>query len=567
MDSQVILVDSNSKPEPELAVPDPVFCVTTILDFDCDMMISTNATTSNNGIKLNDANENPAVSIEGSLTEILDVLKGPATVEELGKDDNSKFCATYKKFSTEYDDDDFLGRASEDMGIILTFAGRLSAVNSTFVGMRSNPGDTSNVLHLIQIIVNGPNSAPDINTVSSSTGFSSSTVWVQKLAYFSLAFRVLAALRTRDSRIARHKEADDARRVSIQTVWRAFLVLIQISFLLIGLSLSAHMRARQTTMSSVIISTKTFNILLEYSVYPALRSMTSHFWKYVPCLQFLFAIAVIFQVDATRCPDQIGGVDELSPTFFSSMEADIDTSVLSTLPNEWCTPHSSVDALLARLSSLLRFGCYYTSITGAMRTTATDILETYANLLPTPLLLQNTCRRATVRLATHPKSHPLYKSLRRAPKRYVAPLLHRLTRRFAIDPWEIKTLTPARRPLTSVNQHKTHIAPSKHQAIQEHAQVQDIIQVYCDGSGHQGGIGAAAILFRAGCHPRTLCFYLGTDDEQTVYEAEAVGLSLAAELIATEDLVFPISICIDNQVAIQSGEGFRLVSGVFIPRP
>ncbi|KAG2030452.1 hypothetical protein BDR03DRAFT_1017092 [Suillus americanus] len=106
---------------------------------------------------------------------MLDVLKGSATVEELGKDDNSKFCATYEKISTEYDDDDFLGRASDDMGIILTFAGILSLVNSTF------------------IIVNGPNSAPDINTASSSTGFSSSTVWVQKLAYVSLAFRVLAA--------------------------------------------------------------------------------------------------------------------------------------------------------------------------------------------------------------------------------------------------------------------------------------------------------------------------------------------------------------------------------------
>jgi hypothetical protein len=55
-----------------------------------------------------------------SLEQILDVLKGSTIAEERGKDDNSKFWATYKKVSTEYDDD-FLGRANDDMGIILTF--------------------------------------------------------------------------------------------------------------------------------------------------------------------------------------------------------------------------------------------------------------------------------------------------------------------------------------------------------------------------------------------------------------------------------------------------------------
>ncbi|KAG1838916.1 hypothetical protein DFJ58DRAFT_622235, partial [Suillus subalutaceus] len=111
------------------------------------------------------------------------------------KDVSSKFWATYKKVSNEYDDD-FLGRANDDMGIILTFAGLFSAVNSTFiVGMQPDPGETTNALlvQLIQITVNGPNSAPDISDLSSSTQYSSSNVWVQTLAYASLAFSVLAA--------------------------------------------------------------------------------------------------------------------------------------------------------------------------------------------------------------------------------------------------------------------------------------------------------------------------------------------------------------------------------------
>ncbi|KAG2134180.1 uncharacterized protein EDB93DRAFT_1092905, partial [Suillus bovinus] len=64
-----------------------------------------------------------------------------------------------------------------------------SAVNSTFiVEMQLDPGDTTHtlVLKLIQIIVNGPNSAPNINTLSSSTGFLSSMVWMQSLSCASV---------------------------------------------------------------------------------------------------------------------------------------------------------------------------------------------------------------------------------------------------------------------------------------------------------------------------------------------------------------------------------------------
>ncbi|KAG2159464.1 uncharacterized protein EDB93DRAFT_1074956 [Suillus bovinus] len=121
-----------------------------------------------------------------TLGHVLDVLKGSAIAEERGKDDNSKFRATYKKVSTEYDDD-FLERANDDIAIILTFAGLFSAVNSTFiVGMQPDPGDTTNVLllYLIQLNVDGPNSLPNVNTLSSSTDLDANAC---------LAFSVLAA--------------------------------------------------------------------------------------------------------------------------------------------------------------------------------------------------------------------------------------------------------------------------------------------------------------------------------------------------------------------------------------
>ncbi|KAG2359756.1 WD40-repeat-containing domain protein [Suillus spraguei] len=53
------------------------------------------------------------------------------------------------------------------------------------------------------------------------------------------------------------------------------------------------------------------------------------------------------EADATQCPHQFGGVDELSPAFFASMEANVDSSPLDGV-------HSSVNPLLARLSSFLQ---------------------------------------------------------------------------------------------------------------------------------------------------------------------------------------------------------------------
>ncbi|KAJ8585608.1 hypothetical protein M405DRAFT_796607 [Rhizopogon salebrosus TDB-379] len=71
------------------------------------------------------ANEKPterglAENMLNTLEQIHDVLRGSTIAEERGKDVQSKFWATYKRVSNEYDDD-FLERANDDMAIILTF--------------------------------------------------------------------------------------------------------------------------------------------------------------------------------------------------------------------------------------------------------------------------------------------------------------------------------------------------------------------------------------------------------------------------------------------------------------
>jgi len=61
--------------------------------------------------------------------------------------------------------------------------------------------------------------------------------------------------------------------------------------------------------------------------------------------------------------------------------------------------------------------------------------------------------------------------------------------------------------------------------------IQADVRVYSDGSGMDGDIGAATVLYRNGEMKAILKRHLGSEDRHTVFEAEVVGLSLAAELI------------------------------------
>ncbi|OAX32057.1 hypothetical protein K503DRAFT_22704, partial [Rhizopogon vinicolor AM-OR11-026] len=142
--------------------------------------------------------------------------------------------------------------------------------------------------------------------------------------------------------------------------------------------------------------------------------------------------------------------------------------------------------------------------------------------------------------------------------------LHRLCHRFVIVPDEIETLIPARRPPCTKNPWTTHIAASKEEAIKEHEQLTDTIQVYSDSSGYKGQICAAANPIPSGGGAKD---HLGTDKEHTVFETEEVGLTLAAtsKLIATEPrLIFPLSISIDNQASIQAGESLYTRPGSYL---
>jgi ribonuclease HI/endonuclease/exonuclease/phosphatase family metal-dependent hydrolase len=203
--------------------------------------------------------------------------------------------------------------------------------------------------------------------------------------------------------------------------------------------------------------------------------------------------------------------------------------------------------LVARLTTIQRRAAI--AITGAMRSTATDVLNVHANLLPVPVLIDHLRARAALRLATLPKSHPLFphvrKAARRPVKRHRAPL-HGLFEAFGIAPDEIETVDhrkARRRKITGI---RTKIARTREAAVEMDGEDSAAIQIYTDGSGIGGKVGAAAVLYRNGRKIRSVRYHLGSERDHTVPEAEAVAFILALELLGKEKRVRRASLAADN---------------------
>ena len=56
-------------------------------------------------------------------------------------------------------------------------------------------------------------------------------------------------------------------------------------------------------------------------------------------------------------------------------------------------------------------------------------------------------------------------------------------------------------------------------------------KVYCDGSSFEGGVGAAALLYKNNRLIKISKAHLGTSSEHTVYKAKLVGILLVHNLL------------------------------------
>jgi ribonuclease HI len=163
-------------------------------------------------------------------------------------------------------------------------------------------------------------------------------------------------------------------------------------------------------------------------------------------------------------------------------------------------------------------------------------MDVLTNLLPVDLLFHKVLFRAAVHVASLPTTHPLHSLSRKAACRYVkrhkSPL-HKLFYTAKIDPSTIETINATRRRPNYIPSFSSHIEDSKIDAL-VNAYLNHTnrdISVFSDGSGFEGGIGAAAVLYVNGTVSSTLRYHLGSEKQHTVYEAEIVGLTLSLHLL------------------------------------
>src|SRR6266481_8557687 len=79
---------------------------------------------------------------------------------------------------------------------------------------------------------------------------------------------------------------------------------------------------------------------------------------------------------------------------------------------------------------------------------------------------------------------------------------------------------------------------------------EDEVQLFSDGSGQEGKVGAAAVMCKWGQRDKILRYSLGTLTEHTVFEAEAVGVLMALHLLRSEWGIRRATIHLDNQAVL-----------------
>jgi len=211
------------------------------------------------------------------------------------------------------------------------------------------------------------------------------------------------------------------------------------------------------------------------------------------------------------------------------------------------------------------------AVTGSLRTTPTDLLDAHAGILPMDLALSKACHRATVRMLTLPATHPLHQMIKQArrtlPRKHLSPI-DILLARFKLKEVRMETITPVVDNLYQVLQYKTRISATREGSIEEEALDKSDFKVFSDSSGQEGGIGAAAVIYRRGSsQPLShLKAYLGPPTKHNTYEGEAVGGLLGCHLIqnTVETSFKTVSLYINNQSLIKAAPRPRASSGQYL---
>ena len=205
--------------------------------------------------------------------------------------------------------------------------------------------------------------------------------------------------------------------------------------------------------------------------------------------------------------------------------------------------------------------------TGALNTTATDFMEMHAHVPTFKALLKDKLHREAMRLACLPETHPLYKSVCKVARRYVkrhrAPI-HEILHAFNLNPLKMEKISPVSRGPKWAPRHKMHIQSDESKAIEKLDNLLDEVQIFTDRSRIDGGVGAAAMLYKEGKEIKSLHKHLGPEEHHMVFEAELVGILMGTHLALKEKLVCGITICVDNQAAISTTTIVKQMAGQYL---
>ena len=213
------------------------------------------------------------------------------------------------------------------------------------------------------------------------------------------------------------------------------------------------------------------------------------------------------------------------------------------------------------------------AITGTLRSTPNDFVDIHAGILPMELALIKACHNAIVRSLTLPDTHPLHQVIQTAklhpPIKHLSPTsINILLKQFQLRNIRIETIFSAASIPRQPTRFKTITDSSRENSIDSEFGDDADYKVFSDGSRHNNGIGAAAMLYRKGRSSsiKKLQAFLGTPEEHNTYEAEAIGVLLAIWLLSNtpETIGKKVSLYTDNQSVISALTSQGTKSGQYL---
>ena len=144
----------------------------------------------------------------------------------------------------------------------------------------------------------------------------------------------------------------------------------------------------------------------------------------------------------------------------------------------------------------------------------------------------------------------VHKAKQNWPNKHLGPF-DKLLKLFSLYDIKLESIYPTVTIDRMDPRHTLRIDDNREASINSEHQDSANYRIYSDGSGHDNGIGASAILYKKGsaCPLKSLQLFMGNSDEHNTYEVEIVGAILTLWILKKTPAVVGkrVSLYTDNQ--------------------